>query len=70
MVDIYSCLQESGQIVQNRHPDFLDILLTAKDDSGVGFTDLEIRNEVDTFTFEGYLKVIYHSQSKVYPQHK
>ena len=33
--------------------DFLAILLTAKDDNGVGLTPLEIRNEVDTFLFEG-----------------
>lgn len=36
-----------------RNLDFLDIVLTAKDEDGVGLTDLEIRNEVDTFLFEG-----------------
>ena len=35
--------------------DFLDILLTAKDENGVGLSSLEIRNEVDTFLFEGIL---------------
>ena len=34
--------------------DFLAILLTAKDDNGIGMTPLEIRNEVDTFLFEGW----------------
>ena len=33
--------------------DFLDILLTAKDENGKGLSPMEIRNEVDTFLFEG-----------------
>lgn len=39
---------------KSRYLDFLDILLTAKDESNVGMTPLEIRNEVDTFLFEGH----------------
>jgi cytochrome P450 len=33
--------------------DFLDILLTARDEDGVGLSDQEIRDEVDTFLFGG-----------------
>ncbi|KAL8571092.1 hypothetical protein ACOMHN_010553 [Nucella lapillus] len=33
---------------------FVDILLSAKDENGQGMTPLEIRNEADTFLFEGF----------------
>ena len=49
---------ESGKVLKNitklRQLDFLDILLTAVDDDGKGLKDIEIRNEVDTFMFEGH----------------
>ena len=34
--------------------DFIDILLTARDERGEGLTEREVRYEVDTFTFEGF----------------
>ncbi|XP_071111836.1 cytochrome P450 4F6-like [Haliotis cracherodii] len=37
-----------------RYPDFLDILLKARDEDGVGMTTGEIQNEVDTILFEGH----------------
>ena len=45
--------QETENISKKKCLDFLDILLTAKDDDGKGLTEQEIRNEVDTFLFEG-----------------
>ena len=45
---------EGRTLLQGRkYLDFLDILLTAKDENGSGLSDMDIRNEADTFLFEG-----------------
>ncbi|CAN2391655.1 16-hydroxypalmitate dehydrogenase activity, partial [Pristimantis euphronides] len=45
---------ELEKIKKKRHLDFLDILLCAKDESGQGFSDEDLRAEVNTFMFEGH----------------
>ena len=37
-----------------KYLDFLDILLTTVDEEGIGLSDMEIRDEADTFMFEGH----------------
>ncbi|CAD5125173.1 DgyrCDS13416 [Dimorphilus gyrociliatus] len=37
-----------------RYLDFIDILLSARDENGKGLSDQEIADEVDTFMFEGH----------------
>ncbi|XP_043430828.1 cytochrome P450 4B1 isoform X1 [Prionailurus bengalensis] len=46
--------KEQEKIQNRRHLDFLDILLGARDESGIKLSDAELRAEVDTFMFEGH----------------
>ncbi|XP_035683437.1 cytochrome P450 4F4-like [Branchiostoma floridae] len=41
-------------LAEKKRLDFIDILLTARDEDGRGLTDQEIREQVDTFLFAGH----------------
>ncbi|XP_077994208.1 leukotriene-B4 omega-hydroxylase 3-like [Glandiceps talaboti] len=47
-------VQEDGKTVNRKYVDFLDILLKARDEDNNGLTEQEIKDEVDTFLFEGH----------------
>ncbi|KAM9309981.1 cytochrome P450 4B1-like [Pholidichthys leucotaenia] len=46
--------KELSRIQSKRYLDFLDILLSAKDEKQKGLSDKNLRAEVDTFLFEGH----------------
>ncbi|WAR07533.1 CP4F6-like protein [Mya arenaria] len=47
-------LDDGEKVGGKRYVDFLDVLLTARDEEGVGLSRLEIRNEVDSFLSAGH----------------
>ena len=51
---VHAMLQERRAENRNSPSDMLDILLSVRDDDGVGLTDLEIRNQMVTFIVAGH----------------
>lgn len=46
-------IQKTEGLTNKPYIDFMDILLTAEDDTGSGLTRAEIRAEIDTLLFAG-----------------
>ena len=53
LITIYLFQESNSDTTKRKYLDFLDILLTARDEHGQGMPLIDIRNEVDTFMFEG-----------------
>ena len=50
---MHQAKRETEDLIKDRYLDFLDILIKARDEDGKGLSHQEIRDEVDTFLFEG-----------------
>ena len=61
----YSQQKDPDALKNKKYLDFLDILLEARDEDGTGLTDIEIRNEVDTFLFEGLYAIAERCECKL-----
>ena len=52
--ELDECAETLESVSRKRYVDFLDILLLARDEDGKGLSDGEIRDETETFMFEGH----------------
>ena len=64
MINSYLFIQENDPSqLKKRHLDFLDIVITARDEHGVGMTDKEMQDECGTIVFAGACRLL--SQSVI-----
>eukprot|EP00117_Sycon_ciliatum_P007007 scpid64430/ scgid10291/ Leukotriene-B4 omega-hydroxylase 3; Cyp4f-14; Cytochrome P450 4F14; Cytochrome P450-LTB-omega; Leukotriene-B4 20-monooxygenase 3 len=54
MAEATESSEDTLKKIRKGHTSFVDILLTVQDEDGSGLSDSEIRDQVDTFLFEGH----------------